>query len=66
MASAGGQTAGLGGSLDIYDRNQEATIYVGNVDTKIDEDIMWELFVQCGPLQSCNLPKDKITGTHMG
>ena len=55
-----------GGVLEIYDRNQEATIYVGNVDTKIDEELLWELFVQAGPLQSVHLPKDKITNVHQG
>eukprot|EP00392_Amoebophrya_sp_AT5.2_P005868 g5878.t1 len=46
--------------------NWEATIYVGNVDAKIDEEILWELFIQGGPLQTVNTPKDKITGQHMG
>lgn len=64
MAGAGG--GGGQGILDIYDKNQEATIYVGNVDQKIDEEILWELFVNCGPLHSVNCPKDKITQMHMG
>jgi splicing factor 3B subunit 4 len=34
--------------LGIYERNTEATVYVGNLDTKVDEEILWELFVQCG------------------
>jgi splicing factor 3B subunit 4 len=60
------QQGGPQNILDIYDKNQEATIYVGNIDQKIDEDILWELFVQCGPLQGVNCPKDKITQIHMG
>jgi splicing factor 3B subunit 4 len=50
----------------IYDRNQEATIYVGNLDPKIDEEIVWELMVQCGPVANVHLPRDKITNTHQG
>ncbi len=63
----GGPPAGGGGGiLDVYERNAEATIYVGNVDARIDEELMWELMVNAGPIQTVNLPKDKITGVHMG
>eukprot|EP00929_Paragymnodinium_shiwhaense_P056050 TRINITY_DN28057_c0_g1_i1.p1 TRINITY_DN28057_c0_g1~~TRINITY_DN28057_c0_g1_i1.p1 ORF type:complete len:252 (-),score=78.62 TRINITY_DN28057_c0_g1_i1:178-933(-) len=55
-----------GGVAEIYERNQEATIYVGNLDPKIDEEIVWELFVQAGPVASVHLPKDKITNVHQG
>lgn len=30
---------GPGGISDIFERNQEATIYVGNLDPKIDEEV---------------------------
>jgi len=50
----------------IYERNQEATIYVGNLDPKIDEEIIWELMVQCGPVANVHLPRDKITNQHQG
>merc|ERR1719182_133114 len=50
----------------IYERNQEATIYVGNIDLKIDEEVLWELMVQAGPVQNVHLPRDKITNTHQG
>lgn len=52
--------------LEIFDKNQEATIYVGNVDQKIDEDLLWEVFINAGPLQSVHLPKDRITSQHQG
>jgi len=45
---------------------QEATLYIGNVDQKIDDEILWELMVQAGPVASVHLPKDKITQNHMG
>ena len=28
-----------------YERNQEATLYVGNIDVKVTEEILWELFI---------------------
>lgn len=52
--------------VGIYERNQEATIYIGNLDPKIDEEIVWELMVQCGPVANVHMPKDKITNTHQG
>lgn len=48
----------------LFERNQEATIYIGNVDLKVNEEILWELFVQCGPVVNVHIPRDKITGDH--
>lgn len=53
-------------SAAIEQKNQEATIYVGNIDEKITEDIIWELMLQCGPVNSVFMPKDKVTGKHIG
>ena len=50
----------------LFERNQEATIYVGNIDQKVTEDILWELFTQCAPVIKIYLPKDKITLKHQG
>ena len=47
-----------------YERNQEATLYVGNCDLKVTEELLWELFLQCGPVVSVQIPRDKITGDH--
>ena len=47
-------------------RNQEATIYVGNLDPACTEDILMELFTQVGPVVNVHMPKDKITGDHNG
>eukprot|EP00439_Symbiodinium_sp_Y106_P032867 s2867_g3.t3 len=58
--------AAPGGIQQIFERNQEATIYVGNLDPKIDEEVLWELMVQCGPVANLHLPRDKITTTHQG
>lgn len=40
----------------VEQRNQEATLYVGDLDPKVDESILWELMLQAGPvsmLASC-------------
>ncbi|KAI6186189.1 hypothetical protein M3Y98_00105500 [Aphelenchoides besseyi] len=50
----------------IVERNQDATVYVGGLDEKVSESVLWELFVQAGPVVSVNMPKDRITGTHQG
>lgn len=50
----------------LFERNQEATIYVGNIDQKVAEEILWELFTQCGPVINIHLPKDKISSDHQG
>jgi splicing factor 3B subunit 4 len=51
---AGGRiTAGVGANLigqHAQDRNQEATVYVGNLDVQLSEETVWELFIQAGPL----------------
>jgi len=44
----------------------DATIYVGGLDEKVTEAILWELFVNAGPVTTVNMPKDRITGTHQG
>mmetsp|Transcript_17831 Transcript_17831/g.34733 ORF Transcript_17831/g.34733 Transcript_17831/m.34733 type:complete len:256 (-) Transcript_17831:161-928(-) len=50
----------------IYERNQEATIYVGNLDPKVDEELLFEIMVQTSPVANIHLPRDKITNTHQG
>ena len=47
-------------------RNQEATVYVGNLDPACTEDILTELFTQVGPVVNVHMPKDKLTGDHNG
>ncbi|KAG5535822.1 hypothetical protein RHGRI_023551 [Rhododendron griersonianum] len=32
------------------ERNQDATSYVGNLDPQVTEELLWELFVQAGPV----------------
>ncbi|XP_039299175.1 splicing factor 3B subunit 4 [Nilaparvata lugens] len=50
----------------IAERNQDATIYVGGLDDKVSEMLMWELFVQAGPVVNVHMPKDRVTQMHQG
>jgi splicing factor 3B subunit 4 len=70
MTTAGFSTFMVGSTSfalpGVVERNQDATLYVGNVDAKVDEELIWELFVQCGPLASVSLPRDRVTSCHQG
>lgn len=50
----------------VYERNQEATLYIGNCDEQVTEELVWELFLQCGPVVSVQMPRDKVTTEHNG
>jgi splicing factor 3B subunit 4 len=50
----------------IFERNQEATCYIGNLDARVNEEILWELFIQCGPVVNVHIPRDKIIAEHQG
>mmetsp|Transcript_12350 Transcript_12350/g.30271 ORF Transcript_12350/g.30271 Transcript_12350/m.30271 type:complete len:396 (-) Transcript_12350:330-1517(-) len=70
MSTAGGRiTAGVGANLigqHAQDRNQDATVYVGNLDPQVTEELVWELFTQMGPVVNVYLPKDRVTNAHQG
>ena len=40
-------------AVPVAERNQDATIYVGGLDERVNESILWELFVQAGPVGEC-------------
>ncbi|KAK9477511.1 hypothetical protein V1514DRAFT_308938 [Lipomyces japonicus] len=48
------------------ERNQEATVYIGNLDEEVTDRIIWELMIQAGPVINVFLPKDRITQRHQG
>lgn len=50
----------------IAERNQDATIYVGGLDEKVTDTLMWGLFVQAGPVVNVHMPKDRVTQSHQG
>jgi splicing factor 3B subunit 4 len=40
------------------ERNQDATVYVGELDSRVSEALLWELMLQSGPVgkSSSSLP----------
>lgn len=48
------------------ERNQDATAYVGNLDPQVGEELLWELFVQAGPVVNVYVPKDRVSNQHQG
>ncbi|OXB75052.1 UNVERIFIED_CONTAM: hypothetical protein H355_015413, partial [Colinus virginianus] len=44
----------------------DATVYVGGLDEKVSEPLLWELFLQAGPVVNTHMPKDRVTGQHQG
>ncbi|KAJ1801638.1 Spliceosome-associated protein 49 [Coemansia sp. RSA 2399] len=49
-----------------FERNQEATVYIGNLDDRVTDELVWELMVQVGPVVNVHLPKDRITQSSQG
>jgi splicing factor 3B subunit 4 len=47
-------------SAAIEQRNQDATLWVGNLDDQVEEELLWELMLQAGPVVSLHMPKDKV------
>lgn len=50
----------------VLERNQDATVYVGDIDPQVNEALLWELFLQSGHVVNVHIPKDKLTQQHMG
>ncbi|ODV61916.1 U2 snRNP complex subunit HSH49 [Ascoidea rubescens DSM 1968] len=48
------------------EKNQDATVYIGNLDEKVDEVLLYELVLQVAPIKSLNMPKDRILQVHQG
>jgi splicing factor 3B subunit 4 len=53
-------------SAGIDQRNQDATIYIGNLDEKVTDEMLWELMLQAGPVVNVHVPKDKVNNQHQG
>ena len=54
------------GSFNCHTFLTDATIYVGGLDDKVSEGLLWELFVQAGPVVNVHMPKDRVTQQHQG
>ncbi|KAI5862745.1 RNA-binding domain-containing protein [Durotheca rogersii] len=49
-----------------WEQDKEATVYVGNIDERATDALVWELMVQAGPVVNVHLPKDRVTQSHQG
>ena len=43
-------------------RNERASLRITNLTPEVDEDLLWELCIQFGPVVSVHMPKDKQSG----
>lgn len=48
------------------ERNPACTLFVGNLDSKVTETLLYELFIQFASVRTLNLPKDRVLRTHQG
>ncbi|KAF2755826.1 RNA-binding domain-containing protein [Pseudovirgaria hyperparasitica] len=49
-----------------WEQDKEATVYVGNLDERVTDPLVWELMLQVGRIVNVHLPKDRVTQTHQG
>ncbi|KAF2261152.1 RNA-binding domain-containing protein [Lojkania enalia] len=49
-----------------WEQDKEATVYVGNLDERVTDQLVWELMLQAGRIQNVHLPKDRVSQTHQG
>ncbi|XP_010910349.1 uncharacterized protein [Elaeis guineensis] len=47
-------------------RNPSCTVYVGNLDEKISEKVLYEILIQVGRVVDLYIPRDKETNRHKG
>lgn len=48
------------------EQDKEATVYVGNLDERVTDALVWELMLQAGRIVNIHLPKDRVTQSHQG
>lgn len=49
-----------------HQQNPDATLYIGNLDERVNEPLLWELFIQMGVVRHVFIPKDRLTSAHQG
>jgi splicing factor 3B subunit 4 len=50
----------------IREQDKEATVYIGNLDERASDSLVWELMLQAGRIVNVHLPKDRVTQSHQG
>lgn len=41
-------------------------MYIGNLDERVSDSLVWELMLQAGRIVNVHLPKDRVTQAHQG
>ncbi|KAI1618040.1 nucleolin [Exophiala viscosa] len=49
-----------------WEQDKDSTIYIGNLDERVTDALVWELFLQAGRIVNVHLPKDRVTQSHQG
>lgn len=49
-----------------WEQDKEATVYIGNLDERITDALVWELMLQAGRIVNVHLPKDRVNQSHQG
>ncbi|KAI9824808.1 MAG: hypothetical protein M1826_007230 [Phylliscum demangeonii] len=49
-----------------WEQDKEATVYVGNLDERVSDALVWELMLQAGRIVNIHLPKDRVSQSHQG
>ena len=49
-----------------WEQDKDSTIYIGNLDERVADALVWELFLQAGRIVNVHLPKDRVTQSHQG
>lgn len=49
-----------------WEQNKDATVYIGNIDERCNDALIYELMIQAGPVHNVHLPKDRVTQSHQG
>lgn len=49
-----------------WEQDKDSTIYIGNLDERVSDSLVWELFLQAGRIVNVHLPKDRVTQSHQG
>ncbi|KAK1266914.1 hypothetical protein QJS04_geneDACA009102 [Acorus gramineus] len=47
-------------------RNPACSVYIGNLDEKVTERILYEILIQVGQIVDLHIPRDKETNRHKG
>ena len=48
------------------EQDKEATVYIGNLDERVTDSLVWELMLQAGRIVNVHLPKDRVSQSHQG